>query len=92
MGGWCIRWGGYYRWGGTTGEDGEGSGGARVCTHSATSVTEEVCVAPPARYIAGWGPSRLEVGGRLGRDCLRQAPNDGVAPPRRHGRDRGRGR
>jgi hypothetical protein len=27
---------------------GERSGGARVYTHSATSVTEEVCVAPPS--------------------------------------------
>ncbi len=45
-----------------------------------------------ARYIAGWGPSRLEVGGRLGQGCPRQAPIDGVAPHRRHGRDRGRGR
>ncbi len=25
-----------------------GVGGARVCTHSVTSVTEEVCVAPPS--------------------------------------------
>jgi hypothetical protein len=29
--------------------DGEGSGGARVWTHSATSVTEDVCVAPPSK-------------------------------------------
>ncbi len=28
------------------GGGGDRSGGARVCTHSATSVTEEVCVAP----------------------------------------------
>ncbi len=27
---------------------GEESGGAKVCTHSATSVTKEVCVAPPS--------------------------------------------
>ncbi len=33
-------WGGLY--------NGEASGGARVWTHSATSVTEEVCVAPPS--------------------------------------------
>jgi hypothetical protein len=36
---------------GTTGVGGEGSGGARVCTYSATSVTEEVrcaCLAPPS--------------------------------------------
>ena len=31
-----------------TGGDKERSEGARVCTHSATSVTEEVCVAPPS--------------------------------------------
>jgi hypothetical protein len=33
----------------------------------------------PAMYTAGWGPSRLGVGGRLGRCCPRQAPNDGEA-------------
>jgi hypothetical protein len=33
---------------GTAGVRGEESGGARVCTHSATSVTEEVCVTPPS--------------------------------------------
>ena len=31
-----------------TGGDGDGSEGARVWTHSATSVTEEVWVAPPS--------------------------------------------
>ncbi len=37
------------RWGGNTGVGGEMSGrGAKVCTHSATSVTEELCVAPPS--------------------------------------------
>ncbi len=38
-----------------------------------------------ARCIAGWEPSRLGVGNRWGRGCPRQAPNDGEAPPRRHG-------
>ena len=33
---------------GTEGGAGEGSEGARVWTHSATSVTEEVWVAPPS--------------------------------------------
>ena len=33
---------------GTEGGAGEGSAGARVWTHSATSVTEEVWVAPPS--------------------------------------------
>jgi hypothetical protein len=45
------------------------SGGARVWTHSATSVTEEVCVAPPSdvhrrvgtQPVWSWGP----VGSRL---------------------------
>jgi hypothetical protein len=49
--------------------EGEGSGGAKVCTHSATSVTEEVCVAPPSEVYRRvgtqpawrWGP----VGSRL---------------------------
>ena len=48
---------------------GEGSAGARVWTHSATSVTEEVCVAPPSEVYRKvgtqpawrWGP----VGSRL---------------------------
>jgi hypothetical protein len=33
---------------GNTSVGGGASGGARVWTHSATSVTEEVCVAPPS--------------------------------------------
>ncbi len=33
---------------GTSGGEGMGSEGAKVCTHSATSVTEEVCVASPS--------------------------------------------
>ncbi len=40
-GGRCIGSGEY------TGECGEESGGARLWTHSATSVTQKVCVAPP---------------------------------------------
>ncbi len=66
---------------------GEVSGGARVWTHSATWRMR--CAWPhPAKYIAGWGPSRLGVGGRLRRGCPRQVPNDGGALPRRHGRPR----
>ncbi len=63
-------------WGGTTrgkgnkvvggGEDPlcNSSGGARVWTHSATSVTEEVCLAPPSVVYrrVGANPSGLEVG------------------------------
>ena len=68
--------------------------GARVWTHSTTSVTEELCVAPPSDVYrkVGRGPSRLGVGGRWDRGCPRQAPNDGEALPRRHGIDRGLGR
>jgi hypothetical protein len=48
---------------------GEGSGGAKVFIHSATSMTEEVCVAPPREVYRRvgtqqawrWGP----VGSRL---------------------------
>ena len=47
-----------------TGEVGERSEGARVWTHSATSVTEEVWVAHQARYIARWEPNQLGGGGR----------------------------
>ncbi len=55
--------------GGTEGGAGEGSEGARVWTHSATSVTEEVWVAPPSEVYRKvgtqpawrWGP----VGSRL---------------------------
>ena len=40
------------------------SGGARVWTHSATSVTEEVCLAPPSEvyHSQGGNPAGLEVG------------------------------
>ncbi len=38
----------------------------------------------------GGDPAGLVGGGRLGRGCPRQVPNDGVAPPQRHGIDRGR--
>jgi hypothetical protein len=79
---WRIITGG----GGKTGISGERSGKTRVRTHSATLVTEEVC-----NHISG-GTSKLKVGGRLGQSCPRQAPNDKMNPPRRHGRDRGRGR
>jgi hypothetical protein len=41
---------------------GEASGGARVWTHSATSVTEEVCVAPPSEVYRRVGPASLELG------------------------------
>jgi hypothetical protein len=67
-----CEWGGRSRWrrcgegGGSVGggvEGGEVSGGARVWTHSATSVTEEVCVAPPQRSISQGGiPAGLELG------------------------------
>ena len=50
--------------GGTEGGAGERSEGARVWTHSATSVTEEVWVAHQARYIARWEPNQLGGGGR----------------------------
>jgi hypothetical protein len=69
------------------------SGGARrVCTHSATSVTEEVCMAPPSEeYLrVGTQPawSWVPVGSRLpSLDAKRWE-----APPRRHGIDRGQGR
>jgi hypothetical protein len=38
------------------------SGGARVWTHAATSVTEEVCVAPPSEGRLGGDPAGLELG------------------------------
>jgi hypothetical protein len=41
-------WGVVYKVGVLISMGGEGSGGARVWTHSATSVMEEVCVAPPS--------------------------------------------
>ncbi len=58
------------------GSAGEGSGGTRVCTHSATSVTEEVCVAPPSevycrvvtQQVWSWGP----VGSRLSSPGVKQ--------------------
>jgi hypothetical protein len=67
------------------------SGGARVWTHSATSVREEVCVAPPSEVYRrvgtqpawSWGP----VGSNWG--CPRQAPNDGEARPIRSMPSRG---
>ena len=53
-------------WGGLgvdTSVVGEGSSGARVWTHSATSVTEEVCVAPPSEVYRKVGdPTGLEMG------------------------------
>jgi hypothetical protein len=53
---------------------GEGSRGATVCTHSAISVAEEVCVAPPSEVYRKvgtqptwrWGPSRLGGGDPAG--------------------------
>jgi hypothetical protein len=54
---------------GNTGVGGGKSGGTRVCTHSATSVTVEVCLVPPSEMYrrvgiqpaCSWGP----VGSRL---------------------------
>jgi hypothetical protein len=43
-------------------EGGEGSGGARVWTHSANSVTKDVCVAPPSEVYQGEDPTGLELG------------------------------
>ncbi len=55
--------------GGNTGRCGVGSGGAKVWTHSATSVTEEVCVAPPSKLYRRVGTqsawSSEPVGSRL---------------------------
>ena len=61
---------------GTEGGAGEGSAGARVWTHSATSVTEEVCLAQPSEVYRRvgtqlawrWGPKRRR-GGLEGGDC-----------------------
>ncbi len=42
---------------------GEESGGARVCTHSTTSLMEEVCVAPPSEVYRKVGdPAGLKLG------------------------------
>jgi hypothetical protein len=71
---------------------GEGSGGTRVCTRSATSVTEKVCVAPPTEVYRRVGPNRLGVGSRMSRGCPCLAPNDGEVQLQQHGIDRGRGR
>jgi hypothetical protein len=44
-------------------EGGEVSGGARVWTHSFTSVTEEVCVTPPSEvFRRGGNQAGLELG------------------------------
>ncbi len=50
--------------GDNTGGCGGRSEGARVCTHSATSVTEEVCVVPHTQRSISQGgdPADLELG------------------------------
>jgi hypothetical protein len=44
---------------------GKRSGGARVWTHSATSVTEEVCMDPPSEVGISQGGDPGPVGSRL---------------------------
>jgi hypothetical protein len=71
---------------------GEVSGGARVWTHSATSVTEEVCVAPSSEVYRRLGTQPAWSWGPVGSRLPSPGPNDGEALPRRHDIDRGPGR
>ncbi len=60
------------------------SEGAKVWTHSATFVTEEVCMCCPTKrgVSQGGGPNWLGFGGQWGRGCPRQVPNEGGVPLR----------
>jgi hypothetical protein len=70
--------------GGDTGVGGERSGGTRVCTH-ATSVREEVCVAPPSENYRRVGTQPAWSWGPVGSSTMgRPHLDDGI--------DRGQGR